>query len=102
MQITAFRRKVLRAGGREGCGRHLANSLRSARRGRQPDASYDRLVNNSKRSFGEMLSRAPLGDNLVIQITAFRRKVLRVARKASRSVRLSCALGRQRDALNSL
>jgi len=45
-----------------------------------------------------MLSRASLGDNLVIQFTAFRRKVLRVARKASRSVRLSCALGRQRDA----
>src|SRR5208283_714309 len=62
-------------------------------------SSYDRLVNNSKRSFGEMLSRASLGDNLVIQFTAFRRKVLRVARKASRSVRLSCALGRQRDAL---
>jgi hypothetical protein len=34
-----------------------------------------------------MLSRASLGD------------VLRVARKASRSVRLSCALDRQRDAL---
>src|SRR5208337_5174017 len=50
-------------------------------------SSYDRLVNNSKRSFGEMLSRASLGD------------VLRVARKASRSVRLSCALDRQRDAL---
>ena len=33
-----------------------------------------------------MLFRASLGD------------VLRVARKASRSVRLSCALGRQRDA----
>src|SRR5208283_2193215 len=50
-------------------------------------SSYDRLVNNSKRSFGEMLFRASLGD------------VLRAARKASRSVRLSCALGRQRDAL---
>jgi len=48
-----------------------------------------------------MLSRASLGDNLVIQFTAFRRKVLRVARKASRSIRLSCALGRQRDALNA-
>src|SRR5208283_1892211 len=60
--------------------------------------SYDRLVNNSKRSLAEMLSRASLGDNLVIQFTAFRRKVLRVARKAYRSVRLSCALGRQRDA----
>src|SRR5208283_2798211 len=50
-------------------------------------SSYDRLVNNNKRSFGEMLCRASLGD------------VLRVARKAYRSVRLSCALGRQRDAL---
>jgi len=40
----------------------------------------------TKRSFGEMLSRASVGD------------VLRVARKASRSVRLSCALGCQRDA----
>ena len=33
--------------------------------------SYDRLVNNSKRSFGEMFSRASLGD------------VLRVARRAT-------------------
>src|SRR5208283_2987810 len=49
-------------------------------------SSYDRIVNNSKRSFREMLSRASLGD------------VLRVARKASRSVRLSRALSRQRDA----
>src|SRR5208337_2854475 len=52
-------------------------------------SSSDRLVNNSKRSFGEILSRASLGD------------VLRVARKASRSVRLTCALGRQRDALTA-
>jgi hypothetical protein len=29
-------------------------------------SSYDRLVNNSKRSFGEMLSRASLGDNMVL------------------------------------
>src|SRR5208283_4550013 len=67
--------------------RKASRSVRlSCALGRQRDASYDRLVNNSKRSFGEMLSRASLGD------------VLRVARKASRSVRLSCALGRQRDA----
>jgi len=46
-----------------------------------------------------MLSRASLGDNLVIRFTASRGKVLRAVGKASRSVRLSCALGRQRDAL---
>jgi hypothetical protein len=33
--------------------------------------SYDRLVNNSKRSFAEMLCRASLGGNLVIQFTAY-------------------------------
>ena len=62
----SVRRKVLRVA------RKASRSVRlSCALGRQRDASYDRLVNNSKRSFGEMLSRASLGDNLVIQFTAF-------------------------------
>ena len=61
-------------------------------------SSYDRLVNNTKRSFGETPSRASLSDNLVIQFTAFRRKVHRGARKADRSKCLSSALGTLREA----
>ena len=53
-------------------------------------ASYERLVNNTKRSFGEVLSRLSISD------------LLRVARKAYRLVRLSYALGPQRDAFSGV
>src|SRR5208337_4329531 len=61
---------------------HLSNSSEPLYR----SSSYDRLVNNTKRSFGETLSRASLSD------------VHRGARKADRSKCLSSALGTVREA----